>query len=86
MYFRKDWTEVCIKESKYKVIAYPLDIDNNDTIVIRIFKDEIEQGNGLYIDSDGGVIAGNDELDYEDKNTDELVNKMLGYLTREGIV
>lgn len=86
MYFKKDWTKVYIKEGKYKVIAYPLDIDNNDTIVIRIFKDETEQGNGVYIDSDGGVIAGNDELNYEDKSTGELVNNILGHLTREGII
>lgn len=86
MYFKKDWTKACIKEGKFRVIAYPLDINNNDMIVIRIFKDEIEQGNGLYIDSDGGVIAGNDELNCEDKSTDELVNKIFEYLTREGII
>lgn len=86
MYFKKNWTEIAYKEDNYKVVAYPLDIDNNDTIVIRISKDGVEQGNGLYIDSDGGTITGNDQLDYEDENTNNLVSKMFEHLAQEGII
>lgn len=81
IYFNKEWEEITL-ESEYKgeiihVIAYPLDITECDTIVIRAYRDkehtdENEYGNGLWIDSSMGIIEGNNELYFD---TDDEVEE-----------
>jgi hypothetical protein len=87
-YFKKDWNEINFDLDfngvKYFAEMYPLDIYESDTIVLRAYADEdkldeSEFGNGIWFDSDFGIVDGNDELyfDEQDDKHDEILSALL---------
>lgn len=99
IYFRKFWNELNF-ETKYNNITYyievyPLDIYECDTIVIRVYEDELKEkecGNGIWLDSDFGMVDGNDELYFNDNPIEDtnietyILKQVYKKLTGEKII
>ena len=101
IHFNKEWNNIDfdleLNGVKYYCSIYPLDQEESDTIVLRAYADEArldesEFGNGIWFDSDLGIVNGNDELffnDNDDKHEEilsALLDKAEGLLKAEEII
>lgn len=95
-YFRNEWNDEIklvaeVKNTKYHVLAYPLDQYECDTLVIRIYEDdtysdEKEYGNGIWIDTDKGYFNGNDEITLEQETKDVIIDLVFDELKEREII